>query len=102
MGDYIAWEEVISFQLITVSEKGQYAKGVSGSDPGQPFYNSHSEKRWEIKHLESKLIPTCLELGLGIMLGVCVFRGGKWDGTKRQRTENKVSEWEYSVDSKHV
>lgn len=33
MGDYIAWEEVITFQLTT--EKGQYAKAGNGSDPGQ-------------------------------------------------------------------
>lgn len=36
------------------------------------------------------------------MPGVCGCRAGKWDGVGRQKTENKVSEQQYSIESKHV
>ena len=82
MGDYTAGEEVTSFQCITVSEKGQYVKGVSGSDPRQTILQLSLRKKVGVEDLESKLTPASLEQGLGTTLGVCGCRGGKWGRTE--------------------
>lgn len=97
MGDYITWEEIIAFQPITVSEKGQYAKGGSRSDPGQTILQLPLREKVGGKTSEEQMdshLPRARSRDHA--LGVCGCREGRWEGMKRQQIESKESEQEYS------